>query len=104
MKEIPLQTVPQQRVEFDIEGVNYVLQLRTAQKMTIADIYADGELIKAGVRCVTGAPLIPYKYLSRGGNFYWYCVDGDYPYYELFATTQFLYYLTDDEIDELTAE
>ena len=101
MKEIILQNVPQQRIEVDIDGVNYVLQFRTSQGLTIADVYADTELLKAGVVCAPGAALIPYKYLTRGGNFYFYCAENDYPYYEYFTSTQFLFYLTDAEIEEL---
>lgn len=101
MKEITLQPVPQQRIETDIDGISYVLQFRTFQGMTIADIYADGDLIRGGINCVPGEPLIPYPYLTRGGNFYFYCAENDYPYYKLFSSTQFLFYLTDAEMDEL---
>lgn len=104
MLDLPLRSVPQQLIETNINGMDYDIQLRTAQDMTLADISINGELIKAGVRCVPGQPIIPYPYLTQGGNFYWYCLNGDYPYYENFETTQFLVYLSDDEIADLIME
>ena len=101
MFDIPLRGVPQQLIETTLDGVDYAIQLRTAQNLTLADISANGELIKAGVRCVPGKPIIPYDYLTRGGNFFWYCLNGDYPYYQYFETTQFLIYLSDEEIAAL---
>ena len=98
MREVPLLNAPNQRVETTIDGVNYSIQLRTVQSFTTADIYADGEILKAGSRCIPGKPLIPYPYLTRGGNFYFYCLNDDYPYYEYFGITQKLVYLTDEEI------
>ena len=95
MLDIPLRNIPQQRIEMNIDGVDYAIQLRTAQGMTFADTYANGELLKAGVRCVSGQPIIPYNYLTKGGNFFWYCLNDDYPYFENFETTQFLIYLDD---------
>lgn len=104
MKEIPLQAKPQQRIETDVDGINYVIQLRTAQQMTLADVYADGVLLRGSCRCIPGKPIIPYKYMTKGGNFFWYSADGSYPYYENFTTTQFLYYLNDEEIENLGKE
>ena len=68
MRDIPLQNVPNQRVETTIDGVSYAIQLRTVQNLTVADVYADGKLLKGGVRCVPGQRLIPYRYLTVGGN------------------------------------
>ena len=101
MYDIPLQGVPQQLIETTLDGVDYAIQLRIAQGMTLADISANGELIKAGVRCIPGKAIIPYDYLTRGGNFFWYCLNGDYPNYQYFETTQFLIYLSDAEIAAL---
>ena len=101
MRDIPLRNVPNQLVETTIDGVAYSIQLRTAQRMTVADVYADGVLLKAGVRCIPGQRLIPYKYLTVGGNFFWYCLNGDYPYYEYFGVNQQLVYLSDAELANL---
>ena len=101
MRDIPLQNVPNQRVETTIDGVSYAIQLRTVQKLTVADVYADGKLLKGGVRCVPGQRLIPYRYLTVGGNFFWYCLNGDYPYYTQFGVDQQLVYLSDAELANL---
>lgn len=103
MREIPLRQTPNQRIETTIDGVAYAIQLRTATPLTIADIYANGTLVKAGVRCVPGKKLIPYDYLTVGGNFFFYCLENDYPYYEYFGVTQRLIYLSDEEINSASS-
>lgn len=102
MRDIPLQRTPNQVIETTIDGVEYAIKLSTVQNnMTVADVYADGVLLKAGVRCIPAERLIPYKYLTNGGNFFWYCLNDDYPYYEYFGVTQRLVYLNDAELAAL---
>ena len=101
MREIPLSNVPNQLVETVIDGVAYSIQLRTVQSLTVADVYADGVLLKGGVRCVPGQRLIPYSYLTVGGNFFWYCLNDDYPHYKNFGVDQLLVYLSDAELANL---
>ena len=98
MREIPLENIPNQGLETTIDNIDYSIQLRTIQVFTVADVYSNGKLICAGVRCVPGQALIPYKYLTQDGNFFFYCLNDDYPNYAYFGDTQKLVYLDDAEI------
>lgn len=83
-----------QRVNFSFDGKNYALQFRnTKDDLTLVDVYIDNILIQAGAMCVPDAPIIKYNYLAQGGNFYFHCLNYDYPNYKQFGVTQTLYYL-----------
>lgn len=100
MNNITLQNIPNQEFDITLDEVDYTIRLRTVRDFTLADIEANGELLKSGVRCVPGIPLLPYKYLTRGGNFFFMCLDGNYPYYTQFGVTQELIYISDSELAE----
>lgn len=104
MIEIDVQQIPNQEFIREIEGVQYKLKFRTFQGMTLADIIADDVVLKRGVRVCPNTPIIPYKYLTNGGNFMFACLDGDYPHYTKFGVTQQLVYLTDEELEALSQD
>lgn len=60
-------------------------------------IIRDGVTLIEGQRLVAGTPLLPYKHLEDG-NFMLLTQNGQYPYYTEFGVTQFLLYLTPEEI------
>lgn len=101
MIEIDLQQIANQEFMRIINNVRYKIRLRTFHNLTLADVYIDDEPVKLGVRCVGNEPLIPYKYLTQGGNFMFVCPDYDYPHYTKFGLTQSLVYLTDSELEEI---
>lgn len=103
MQKITLYNVPNQEFEMQLDGLRYKIHLRTIREnFTIADIHINGELVKSSVRCCPNMPLIPYAYLQQnGGNFFFQCLEGDYPYYELFNKTQNLIYISATEIKGL---
>ena len=99
MYQIELEQKPNQEISVEIENVSYRIRLHTVGKMiTLADVYADGDMVSSAVRCVPGGWLIPFQYITKGGNFVFRCIDQNYPYYTLFGKTQNLYYLSNDEI------
>lgn len=99
MREIPLSETPNQEIETVINSRVFNIRLHTIGQLTVADVYINRALVCAGVRCVPGMPLIPFRYISdTAGNFFFSCLDGAYPYYELFGATQRLVYLTAAEI------
>lgn len=106
MQRLRLQQIPNQSFQITLDKVSYTINLRTINRygveITLADVYANGELLKSSVRCVPGVPLIPYEYLSvNGANFFWFCLNGDYPYYTNFNTTQSLCYGTKEELEQI---
>lgn len=101
MIQIDVQQIPNQEFEKEIDGVRYTIKLRTFHKMTLADITIDDTVIKHSVRVCPNTLIIPYKHLTKGGNFVFYSMDGSYPHYTKFGVTQQLVYLTDAEIQEM---
>lgn len=102
MIEIDVQQLPNQEFIREVNGIRYDLKLRTSQGITLVDITADDVVLKRSVRACPNVPIIPYKYLTKGGNFVFICIDGEYPHYTKFGVTQQLVYLTDSELEELT--
>lgn len=104
MQKITLYNVPNQEFELQLDNLRYKIHLRTIRdNFTIADIYINNELVKSSVRCCPNMPLIPYAYLQQGGgNFIFQCIDGNYPYYELFNKTQNFIYLSASDIEGMS--
>jgi hypothetical protein len=100
MYKINLYNIPNQEFEIEFDNLRYKIKLRTIQEnFTIADIYINNELVKSSVRCCPNVPLIPYKYLrGNGGNFFFQCLDENYPNYTLFNKTQNLIYISNAEL------
>ena len=102
MIEIEVQQIPNQEFIREIGDVRYTIKFRTFQGMTLADITADDVVLKRSVRVCPNTPIIPYDYLTKGGNFMFVCLDKDYPHYTKFGITQQLVYLTDEELEALS--
>lgn len=102
MIEIDVQKIPNQEFIREVDGILYDIKLRTFQGITLVDILADNVVLKRSVRALPNTPLIPYQYLTKGGNFMFVCIDGDYPHYSKFGITQQFVYLTDEELKELS--
>lgn len=103
MIEIDVQQIPNQEFFKEIDGYKYNIRVRTFKDMTLMDIDIDDENVKHSVRVCPNVPIIPYKYLTKGGNFMFVCVNGDYPHYTKFGISQQLVYLTDEELEGLNA-
>ena len=106
MQRLRLQQVPNQQFNITLDGVVYAITLRTVNRcgveMTLCDVSVNGEAAISGYRCIPNMPLIPYEHLTvNGANFYFYCLNGDYPYYTQFNVTQVLCYGTKEELDAL---
>lgn len=101
MIQIDVQQLPNQEFEKEIDGKRYTIKLRTFHGITLADITIDDTVVKRAIRVCPNVPIIPYKYLTQGGNFVFYSIDGSYPHYTQFGITQQLVYMTDEELQEL---
>lgn len=98
---IEVQNIPNQEFMRVIDGYRYDIAIRTYKDLTLMDITCDDVVLKRSVRVCPNTPIIPYKYLTKGGNFMFACKDKEYPNYNKFGETQQLVYLTDDELQEL---
>lgn len=101
MIEIDVQQIPNQEFLRIIDDHRYLLKIRTFNGITLMDITIDEVPVKYGIRVIPNEYIIPYKYLTKGGNFMFVCNDGEYPFYTKFGITQQLVYLTNDEIAEI---
>lgn len=98
MQDLNLQRIPNQEFSVDLNGLKVDIAIRAAINTMVADITVDNVVQLRGVRLVAGAPVIPYAYLSTWGNLVLYTGGDDLPWWEQFAVTQALYYLTPDEL------
>lgn len=103
MERIALEKVPQQSFDITLEGVRWTLAFRTPSNAEIdcalVSISKDGKSVLEGILCAPNALLMPYE--KEGGNFFFYCNEGEYPSWKNFEETCILYYLTSEEMDEL---
>ena len=99
MLYISLRKTPNQQVGTVIDGVSYTLNFRTtAHGILLVDLTVGSELLFSSQRCVANSLVIPYPYLTNGGNFYFLCTDNEYPDFNKFNDAHILLYLTDEEI------
>ena len=98
IKKISLNLTPNQSFGVTIDEVNYNIALKLFDGVTYATISLDNVVVCNSIPCVANSLLIPYEYMTNGGNFYWACQDGAYPFYEKYNDEHLLIYLTDDEI------
>lgn len=98
MIEIEVQNIPNQEFIKEIDGYRYNIAIRSYKGLTLMDITCDDVVLKRSVRVCPNTPIIPYYYLTKGGNFMFACQSKEYPNYKKFGETQQLVYLTDDEL------
>ena len=98
MIQIDLNITPNQNFIFSAGGINYSITLKLSDGVEYATVSADNVPLCSGVRCVPLEFIIPYEYLTKGGNFIWVCDDDQYPDYTKFNDQHILLYLTDEEI------
>lgn len=98
MQEIPLENVPNQKFSITLDETRYTIRLTTINGITYADIDRDDVNIISGFKCCPFQLIMPYPSMDSG-NFLFETSDGEYPQYESFGDTQFLYYLTQEEVE-----
>ena len=97
MREIMLQSVPNQRIDVSVGGVAWRVDIKSVTGGMAASIWADNELLISCTRVLANSLIIHYKYLAIYGNF---IIDsGGNPIdWKLFGRSQSLYFI---ELDEL---
>lgn len=97
MMDIELQAVANQSLSVQLDGARYDVTLREAGGVMAADVARDGVALVTGARVLAKVPLLPYAY-QQVGNLVILTEDDAFPYYTEFGQTQFLVYVTPDEI------
>ena len=100
MNIIPLQAIPNQSLTVQIDNISYDIRVHLCSNVMAFDITIAGVLVIQGMRAVSGFPIIPAVYLENG-NFVVLTQNDDYPYYDQFGITQFLYYASQAELEAI---
>jgi len=100
MIDVPLQAVPNQQLSIQLGVSRYDITLKQALGVMAATVLRDGVTLIENVRLVAATPVLPYDYMEDG-NFALTTADEDLPSYEQFGITQYLVYLTADELATL---
>lgn len=103
MNDVTLAALPNQELFIQLDERAYQLTLHAAGSDTVGiTIVRDGETLISGERIVANTPLLPYRY-QESGNFV-FSTDGEaLPDWQQFGITQFLTYVSADELIALRA-
>lgn len=102
MIDVNIQAVPNQSLSILLDGAQYSIAIREANGIMSATVIRDSIVLIDNVRLVSGTPVLPYDYLESG-NFVLTTEAFALPEFSQFGVTQFLLYLTADEVAELRA-
>lgn len=98
MIDVSLAAVPCQSFTIQLEGRFYEIAVREVGAGAMAaTIVRDGESLVSSMRLTAGTPLLPYRY-QESGNFLLLTEADALPDWAEFGVTQFLVYVTADEL------
>lgn len=98
MQLIELQNIPNQIFNVVLNNVDYRIQLKTIQGLTLVSVWRNGVVVFHNQIGVPNAYINPYDYVSSNGKLFFECLDNEYPNYKKFGNTQRLYFLTPEEV------
>lgn len=101
MQLIDLQKIPNQAFSITLNNTDYRIAVRTIQNLTFLTVWENGEILFYNQICVPNGFVNPYNYVSNNGKLYFRCLDDEYPNYKNFGVTQWLYFLTKEEVANL---
>lgn len=102
MIDVNIQALPNQSLSVQLDGLRYDITIKEAIGVMAATVVRDGVTLVDNVRLVAGTPVLPYRY-QESGNFALTTADEELPYYPSFGVTQFLVYLSAEELAALRA-
>jgi hypothetical protein len=102
MLEIPLIAVPNQSLSIRLDNNFYTLNIKQARNTMAVDVLRNNDIVVQSQRALPSYRLIPYEYLENG-NFIFVTENWEYPFYTQFAITQFLYFVTQAELESIRA-
>lgn len=99
MIDIPLQAVANQELSIPLGASRYVITIKEANGVMAASIERDGVMIASNTRLVADGLVLPYRHQWFGfGNFFFSTEDEEMPYYPSFGVTQFMVFVTPEEL------
>lgn len=103
MIDVSLAAVANQTLFIQLDERAYTITVHASGNgVMTADITRDSVVLLQGGRITPGMPLLPYRYLESG-NFVLITDADALPDFEQFGVTQFLVYLSADELAALRA-
>ena len=103
MELINIDAIPSQQFTVPLGGNNYDIKIYSIEGHMSYDLSVNAVNIIQGFKIVNDIPLLPYPHQEINGNLLLSLSIDEIPNYELFGTSQFLYYLTDEEITQCRA-
>lgn len=100
---INIDAIPNQSFTVRLDDSLYAITLKATNGVMAADIARDNVQLLTGHRVVAGTALLPYKFQERG-NFVITTIDEELPDYTKFGVSQFLDYLSVEEMAAIRAE
>jgi len=102
MEQIALTNDPNQEFSRELDGVVYRITLISDENFCFAEVYVNDVLVTPSLLVPANQALIPYEYINKGNLLFINTDDSDdYPNYTRFNKTQFLYVMSQKEIDAL---
>lgn len=100
MRVVPLANIPNQVFTVTLDGARWVLAIKEANAVMVADVSLDGTVLLSGTRVLAGEALIPYRFLQHG-NFLALTSGDNLPWWSQFGVSQVLVYLSAAEMASL---
>lgn len=100
MIQIDIQPIPNQSFSVRLGGRIYNITLKETRGVMSVTIVRDGVTLISGARVCAGSAMISYQY-QEDGNFLIDTLNQQLPDYREFGNSQFMYYLTADEVAAL---
>lgn len=103
MKYIELSNIPNQEISLTIEDIKYLIRFKSSDLGIFYDISID-DIKLNGFTLIDRNPLIPYKYLTKKGNFIFVKkYEDDFDYLK-FNSSQILFYLDENEMKQFNKD
>lgn len=102
MKEIEVSQTPSQNFSVNVNDFNFDITLRDIGGELIVDISVNGNVLANGVAVLPNQPILPYPHLSKYGNFVLLTESEAYPTWETVGENSTLYYISPEELEEIS--
>ena len=101
MELIPLEDIPNQKINVQLDRVTYNIRLNTRRGLTFMSISVGDTPLSYSRICLPNKK-VEFPRYAFGGVLFWLCQDDETPLYTKFGTLHQLYYATAAEFKELT--
>lgn len=99
MIDVPLLALANQSLSMPLGDSRYEITVKEATGCMVCTIVRDDVVLVQNVRLLPDAYVLPYDYLEGGqGNFFFSVQDEEMPWWESFGITQFMVWVSADEI------